>query len=149
MTTTTTEAKKKPLKGRRVGRKQQQAEMDDRIDLQHILRHWNYRHKKFSRNWDDDQRQQYELGDFAPAAETGGLHGSTTANGLPPVDGSPPLPQGILEGGADMFSPPSISSLGTTIGGGNASVEPFEYRDEGKAINFIQTYYDTTAILVV
>jgi hypothetical protein len=93
--------KKKTTKSR--GAKKQ-ADIDDKIDLEHILRHWNYCHKKY--RYDQmDKSEQYVAGDFPPPLPAVQYLGEATGVGvLETIDltglmqpDSPPLPGGLLE----------------------------------------------------
>jgi hypothetical protein len=122
---TTAGGRKKSSQGR--GSSKKQAVIDDEIDLQHILRHWNYCHKKFRKvsfsSWEDSEL--YELGDFVPLAESGR---AGTAVGL-----SPPQLE-LLEwrdGEMGLMNSPEEATMPTAMAAMTSDGTSIESRDEG------------------
>jgi hypothetical protein len=123
---TTAGGRKKSSQGR--GSSKKQAVIDDEIDLQHILRHWNYCHKKFRKvsfsSWEDSEL--YELGDFVPLAESGR---AGTAVGL-----SPPQPDLLEWRDGEMGltnSPEEATTMTTAMAALTSDGTSIESRDEG------------------
>jgi hypothetical protein len=104
-----------------------QAVIDDEIDLQHILSHWNYCHKKFRQvsfsSWDDSKL--YELDDFVPLADS--------CRGSVAVGSSSPKPVLLALRDEEMLtnSPEEATTAMAAMSNGTERSWDLESRDEG------------------